>query len=67
MGYTRNRLRIIGAEPRNPVLLYNLGCNGVGFMPSIFGGHRLARILAGEVFGPSLFDPAGPTELTSSG
>jgi glycine/D-amino acid oxidase-like deaminating enzyme len=57
MGYTQNRLRLIGAEPRNPVLLYNLGCNGVGFMPSIVGGHRVARVLAGDAFPPSIFDP----------
>lgn len=57
MGYTRNKLRLIGPEPRNPVLLYNLGCNGVGFMPSIYGGHRIARLLAGDHLGPSIFDP----------
>ncbi len=59
MGYTTNRLRLIGPEPRNPVLLYNLGCNGVGFMPSIYGGHRIARLLAGDDLGPSIFDPPG--------
>ena len=30
------------------MLLYNLGCNGVGFLPSIAGGHRIARLLSGE-------------------
>jgi glycine/D-amino acid oxidase-like deaminating enzyme len=59
MGYTTNRLRMIGPEPRNPVLLYNLGCNGVGFMPSVLGGHRIARMVAGEALGPSIFDPPG--------
>ena len=57
MGYTRSKLRLIGPEPRNPVLLYNLGCNGVGFMPSIYGGHRIARLFAGDDLGPSIFDP----------
>jgi glycine/D-amino acid oxidase-like deaminating enzyme len=57
MGYTPGRLRVIGADPRNPVLLYNLGCNGVGFLPSVMGGHRVARLLAGEALGPSIFDP----------
>jgi glycine/D-amino acid oxidase-like deaminating enzyme len=57
MGYTRSRVRMVGAEPRNPVLLYNLGCNGVGFMPSIYGGQRIARMLAGDDLGPSIFDP----------
>jgi gamma-glutamylputrescine oxidase len=64
MAYTTNRLRIIGAEPRNPLLLYNLGCNGVGFMPSIFGGHRIARLIAGDELGPSIFDPP---DITSPG
>ncbi len=59
MGYTHDRVRLIGVEPRNPILLYNLGCNGVGFMPSIFGGRRIARLLAGDDLGPSIFDPPG--------
>lgn len=57
MGYTRGKLRQVGVEPKNPVLLYNLGCNGVGFLPSIAGGRRIARLLCGEALAPSLFDP----------
>jgi glycine/D-amino acid oxidase-like deaminating enzyme len=57
MGYTDGRIRVIGAHPRHPALLYNLGCNGVGFLPSIAGGERTARILGGERLGPSIFDP----------
>jgi hypothetical protein len=38
-------------------LLYNLGCNGVGFLPSIFGGHRISQLLAGQTLAPSVFDP----------
>jgi glycine/D-amino acid oxidase-like deaminating enzyme len=57
MGYTPNGVRLIGAEPLNPVLLYNLGCNGVGILPSIYGGSRIARIIAGEKLEPSIFDP----------
>ncbi|HEY3484091.1 MAG TPA: FAD-binding oxidoreductase [Ilumatobacteraceae bacterium] len=57
MGYTATGVRLIGAEPRNPVLLYNLGCNGVGFLPSIAGGDRIARLLRGEHLAPSIFDP----------
>lgn len=58
MGYTPGGLRRIGIEPCNPVLLYNLGCNGVGILPSIYGGKRIARILAGENLESSIFDPA---------
>mgnify|MGYP000219589236 CR=1 FL=1 len=57
MGYTKNLIRLIGLEPKNPVLLYNLGCNGVGLLPSIYGGKRISRILLGESLSPSIFDP----------
>lgn len=57
MGYTPNGLRRVGPEPRNPVLLYNLGCNGVGILPSIFGAARIADIVAGKKVKPSIFDP----------
>jgi hypothetical protein len=40
MGYNDSGIRVIGRHSRHPVLLYNLGCNGVGFLPAIFGGHR---------------------------
>jgi glycine/D-amino acid oxidase-like deaminating enzyme len=57
MGYTPNGIRRVGVEPKNPVLLYNLGCNGVGILPSIYGGNRIAALLKGEVLEPSIFDP----------
>ena len=57
MGYTPDALRRIGFEPRNPVLLYNLGCNGVGILPSVYGGVKIARHLADEEVPPSIFDP----------
>lgn len=58
MGYTPNGIRLIGPEPRNPLLLYNLGCNGIGLLPSIYGGKRIAHIVAGEKVEPMIFDPA---------
>lgn len=57
MGYNDSGLRVVGAHRVYPRLLYNLGCNGVGFLPSIYGGHRIAQLLAGELLGPSVFDP----------
>jgi glycine/D-amino acid oxidase-like deaminating enzyme len=57
MGYTPNAIRKIGVEPVNPVLLYNLGCNGVGLLLSIFGGTKIARHLRGDRMPPSVFDP----------
>lgn len=57
MGYTPNGIRRIGPEPCNQVLLYNLGCNGVGILPSIFGGIRISRFLKGEQVEQSIFDP----------
>jgi glycine/D-amino acid oxidase-like deaminating enzyme len=57
MGYNDSGIRVVGTHPRHPRLLYNLGCNGVGFLPSIYGGQRVARLLAGEDLPPSIFDP----------
>jgi glycine/D-amino acid oxidase-like deaminating enzyme len=57
MGYMDGRIRVIGAHPGRQALLYNLGCNGVGFLPSIHGGRQIARILSGEQLPPSIFDP----------
>lgn len=56
MGYTKNKVRLIGPEPQNSVLLYNLGCNGVGILPSLHGGHTIARHLNNEVVGETIFD-----------
>jgi glycine/D-amino acid oxidase-like deaminating enzyme len=57
MGYTPNGVRRVGPEPCNPVLLYNLGCNGVGILPSVYGGERIAKWLRGDTPAPSMFDP----------
>ncbi len=57
MCYTPSGVRVIGEEPKNPILMYNLGCNGVGIMSSIYGGSKIARQVAGEIFPPSAFDP----------
>lgn len=57
MGYTRNGIRRIGFEPKNKTLLYNLGCNGIGILPSIYGGKRIAELLAGYDLPQSIFDP----------
>jgi glycine/D-amino acid oxidase-like deaminating enzyme len=60
MGYNDNGIRVVGSHTRHPRLLYNLGCNGVGFLPSVYGGHRLSRLLAGDELAPSIFDPREP-------
>ncbi len=57
MCYTPSGMRVIGAEPKNTILMYNLGCNGVGIMSSIYGGSKIAKLVAGETFPPSVFDP----------
>ncbi len=58
MGYPPTHARIIGPEPRNAALLSNLGCNGVGLLPSIHGAWRIAQTVNGTKLPPSLFDPA---------
>ena len=57
MAYSPGMVRLVGAHPRHPRLLYNLGCNGIGFLPSLSGAERVARMLAGERLAPSIFDP----------
>lgn len=57
MGYTRSGIRCVGVEPINEVLLYNLGCNGVGILPSLFGGKKISNHLAGNPIPESIFDP----------
>jgi glycine/D-amino acid oxidase-like deaminating enzyme len=57
MGYTPSGVRVIGEEPKNRALVYNIGCNGVGILPSIYGGKRIADIVSGKKLPPSIFDP----------
>lgn len=57
MGYTKSWVRLIGREPKNPRLLYNLGCNGVGILPSVYASDRIARLINNEVLLPTIFDP----------
>lgn len=57
MGYTPNKVRLIGEEPRNRTLLYNLGCNGIGILPSVYGAKRISQILNDEKLESSIFDP----------
>jgi glycine/D-amino acid oxidase-like deaminating enzyme len=67
MGYTTNLLRMVGPDPEHGQLFYNLGCNGVGVIPSIFGGDRVARMIAGEEFPPSIFDVPSRIENVQDG
>lgn len=57
LGYTPNGIRLIGPEPVNPILMYNLGCNGVGLLPSIYGGKKISLFLTGAKLEKSIFDP----------
>ncbi len=57
LGYTTTGIRIIGEEPNNKNLIYNLGCNGIGIMPSIHGAQKVSRIINGETLEKSIFDP----------
>lgn len=57
MGYTPNRIRLVGQDPCHAELYYNLGCNGIGILPSTYGGLRIAQLLNGERLPVSIFDP----------
>ncbi len=58
MGYTPSGLRCVGPDSVNPVLMYNLGCNGVGILSSITGAKRIVDYINHKKLEPSLFDPA---------
>lgn len=45
MGYTQDGMRLVGQDPQVPGLWYNTACNGIGFLPSIVGGWRVAAEL----------------------
>ena len=60
MGYTSSGVRVIGRDPNHSCLVYNMGCNGIGLLPSIYGGKRVAQIINGETLAPSIFDPIRP-------
>ena len=64
MGYNDGRIRVVGAHPRHPRLHYNLGCNGVGFLPSITGGERSPASSAGEGLRAEHLRPAGMSART---
>jgi glycine/D-amino acid oxidase-like deaminating enzyme len=56
MGYTKNGVRMVGPEPKNSVLMYNLGCNGIGILPSIYGGKKISEFILEKKMGKSIFD-----------
>ena len=56
MGYTKNFVRMIGFDPVYTRVGYNLGCNGIGILPSIYGGKRITQLFNGEKVEPTIFD-----------
>lgn len=58
MGYTNSGIRCVGPEPTNEILLYNLGCNGIGILPSIYGSKKISEHLNGDELEETIFDPA---------
>lgn len=56
MGYTSDGVRLVGNDKREKNLLYNLGCNGIGILPAIWGGKRISDLVNGDTT-ESLFDP----------
>jgi glycine/D-amino acid oxidase-like deaminating enzyme len=57
MGYTKSGVRLVGREPKNKNLLYNLGCNGIGILTSVYGAERIAKIINNEIVEDTIFDP----------
>jgi glycine/D-amino acid oxidase-like deaminating enzyme len=57
MVYTKSGVRLVGREPKNKNLLYNLGCNGIGILTSVYGAERIAKIINNEIVEDTIFDP----------
>ena len=57
MGYTTSGVRLVGPEPLDERLMYNLGCNGIGILPSIMGARKITDHINGEKLEPTIFDP----------
>lgn len=56
MGYTQSGVRMVGQDPVTKNLYFNLGCNGIGLLQSIYGARRLSRILNNEQVEEGMFD-----------
>jgi glycine/D-amino acid oxidase-like deaminating enzyme len=56
MGYTKNLVRIVGKDPIHDRLFYNIGCNGIGILPSIASGERISKMILGERIKKTIFD-----------
>jgi glycine/D-amino acid oxidase-like deaminating enzyme len=56
MGYTQSGVRMVGQDPVTKNLYFNLGCNGIGLLQSIYGARRLSKILNNEQVEEGMFD-----------
>ncbi len=56
MGYTPNNLRCIGPDIADTRLLYNLGCNGIGLLPSVYGAQKVSWFVQNKKLPKSIFD-----------
>jgi glycine/D-amino acid oxidase-like deaminating enzyme len=57
MGYTSSGVRLAGSDPRNPDLFYNLGCNGIGILHSVYGASRVVAEITERRMEGSVFEP----------
>ena len=55
MGYTANDIRWVHEDKSIRHLYYNLGCNGIGIMPSVAAAKRVVALLCGRHLPPALF------------
>jgi glycine/D-amino acid oxidase-like deaminating enzyme len=57
MWYTRSKLRCVWPDSYCSRLLYNLWCNGVGIVSSVYGWSLIAQHIRGEQVPATAFDP----------
>jgi glycine/D-amino acid oxidase-like deaminating enzyme len=56
MGFTISGVRCVGPDPVYNRVMYNLGCNGVGILTTIFASKRISLLLTKKKVKPSIFD-----------
>ncbi|NLI74623.1 MAG: FAD-binding oxidoreductase [Euryarchaeota archaeon] len=66
MGYVTDGIRLVGPDPNNPNLMYNLGCNGIGILASLAGGWKVAQQMCGITLPQSMFDPCRLANIDQS-
>ncbi len=56
MGYTDKMLRIVDRHRTNLNVFINIGCNGIGIIPAIYSGRKIAKLVNNETVVEDIFE-----------